>query len=188
MPGTCSILPWNYQQAMHRMLYQQQQQQVKNKHGEQQPSAAAASADLFSTAFQGQYHAAQHLLAHHGLRPSSSTPGGWTALHAAAMAGHLQLLQLLVKHGAPFNACSNQGVTPLHSASRAGHKGSVDLLLASGAVVNVCSRSAGLDPFALAIVGGHVEVVEVVLQHGANPNCPPPAGERPRIALHFPPL
>ena len=147
-------------------------------------SAAAASEALLSAASQGHYHAAQHLLAHHGLRPSSSTPGGWTALHAAAMAGHLQLLQLLVKHGAPVNACNNQSVTPLHSASRAGHKGSVDLLLASGAEVNAADQQ-GWTPLLLAIVGGHVEVVEVLLQHGANPNCAPPAGERGRTALHF---
>ena len=152
--------------------------------GQTVSAAAAAAEDLLSAASQGQYHAAQHLLAH-GLRPSSSTPGGWTALHAAAMEGHLQLLQLLVKHEAPVNACSNQGFTPLHSASRAGHKGSVDLLLASGAEVNAADQQ-GWTPLLLAIVGGHVEVVEMLLQHGADPDCTPAYDDEcERTALHL---
>ena len=46
---------------------------------------------------------------------------GWTALHSAAHAGHLAIVDLLVRNGASTSLISLQGHSPLWYAAQAGH-------------------------------------------------------------------
>lgn len=46
--------------------------------------------------------------------PNSSDPNGYTAIHAAASYGHVELLRLLVQRGGDINVQDNEGDTPLH--------------------------------------------------------------------------
>ncbi|KAF6063654.1 Ankyrin repeats (many copies) family protein [Candida albicans] len=46
--------------------------------------------------------------------PNSKDPNGYTAIHAAASYGHLNLLQYLIEKGGDINIQDNEGDTPLH--------------------------------------------------------------------------
>lgn len=59
---------------------------------------------------------------------------GYTALHYAARAGHVELCHFLILHGAPVNVGTKSGnSTPLHRAAAAGKDDIVNLLISSGA-------------------------------------------------------
>jgi ankyrin repeat protein len=62
-----------------------------------------------------------------GEDPLVATPSGWTALHAAAMAGHQIIIRLIINHkpmatAAVLAATTLWGCTPLESAAAAGHE------------------------------------------------------------------
>lgn len=46
--------------------------------------------------------------------PDSKDPNGYTAIHAAASYGHIDLLKLLIQSGGNINIQDNEGDTPLH--------------------------------------------------------------------------
>lgn len=54
----------------------------------------------------------QHLDA--GASPNAKDPNGYTAIHAAASYGHIDLLRLLVQRGGDVNVQDTEGDTPLH--------------------------------------------------------------------------
>jgi uncharacterized protein len=61
-------------------------------------------------------------------------PSGDTALHIAAIQGHLEVVKLLASHGADLNVRNARGLTALGSVTaRAGRKSMVDLLRSLGA-------------------------------------------------------
>jgi len=60
-----------------------------------------------------------------------------TALHLAALKGHLESVKLLVENGAEIDATDTFSNTPLHYASENAHGDVVAFLLESGAHVNV---------------------------------------------------
>jgi hypothetical protein len=49
------------------------------------------------------------------------TAAGWTPLHLAAPAGHVDSCRYLVGHGADVTSAGHVGVTPLHLAAAYGH-------------------------------------------------------------------
>ena len=61
---------------------------------------------------------------------------GWTALHAAAHAGHAASISLLIRRGASTAARAKRGWTPLHSACMRGRWQAARALLAAGADAN----------------------------------------------------
>jgi ankyrin repeat protein len=54
-------------------------------------------------------------------------------------------------------------------ASRAGHLCTVQFLICKGADVNRTTTNNDHTPLSLACAGGHLTVVELLLQHGADP-------------------
>lgn len=58
---------------------------------------------------------------------------GWTPLHYAATAGHLQIMNLLLERHAYIDAASPNGSTPLMMAAMYGTPSAVKLLLEAGA-------------------------------------------------------
>lgn len=62
---------------------------------------------------------------------------GWTPLHYAATAGHLELIRLLLEHHAYIDAESPNKTTPLMMASRNGNIQVVQLLIEQGADIEL---------------------------------------------------
>ncbi len=58
---------------------------------------------------------------------------GWTPLHYAATAGHVQIMNILLEHHAYIDAASPNGSTPLMMAAMYGTPSAVKLLLEAGA-------------------------------------------------------
>jgi len=58
---------------------------------------------------------------------------GITALHNAAIEGHVDVMEVLLAAGASINSVDEDGWTPLHAAASGGSLASVDFLLKHGA-------------------------------------------------------
>ena len=54
-------------------------------------------------------------------------------------------------------------------AARAGHLCTVQFLISKGASVNICTTNNEHTVLSLACAGGHLAVVELLLEHGADP-------------------
>jgi len=109
------------------------------------------------------------------------TPGyqlGATALHYAASKGHLAAVKLLVEHGADLRINTKLEILPLHTACFSGTAESaaiVKLLLehekAVATDVNQPEKF-GTTPLHYAIMGGRLDVCELLINKGADINKP----------------
>ena len=95
-----------------------------------------------------------------------------TPLHFAAQAGEAATVQVLLAAGADVAARDWRNETPLHFAAQAEQAEQaaavVQLLLAAGADREARTRWDQETPLHHAAVGGHVEVVELLLTAGAD--------------------
>ncbi len=89
----------------------------------------------------------------------------------AAQKGNLPLMQLLVKLGCDINAADERAghISPLSSAAYWGQESIVRWLLAEGVSVDgVCHAVS--TPLIAAATRGHIKIIEILLDHGAEIN------------------
>jgi ankyrin repeat protein len=102
---------------------------------------------------------------------------GATALHDAALAGKLDVVQLLVEKGANVNAKDNEsGATPLHHAASWGRTEVVTFLLENGADASIRTKG-GDTALESAVVAGQKEVAEL-LRRAPRPSPLHPHSDR----------
>ena len=90
---------------------------------------------------------------------------GGTALHVAALGGHVKVVKALVEQGVDVNLQAEDGCTALHLASSEGHMDAVIELLGAGADVHAETPDGEL-ALDMAFQGGHAEVLEVLKESG----------------------
>ena len=117
----------------------------------------------------------------------------WTALHAAAYKGHVDIAEFLINNGANVNVKDKDGYTPLHNTAHSFLRGdppksteadrnrTAALLLENGALVNATTNHGGT-PLHLAVSTNNVGLVQLLLENGADPNIQQAQGMTP---LHF---
>lgn len=95
---------------------------------------------------------------------------GITPLLHASRTGDAAMVDLLLRAGANAARAHPEGETPLMAAARAGSVPSVRLLLARGADVNAAETFQKTTALMWAAAEGHREVVDLLLEAGADPN------------------
>jgi len=85
--------------------------------------------------------------------------------------------------GATWNGCSRRSDSELHKAIRAGHPETVEAMLAFGADVKEVTAS-GMTPLHWCALTGHAELVDLLVEHGAETNVRAPGlgGLTPKAA------
>ena len=126
---------------------------------------------LYYAARLGFRDLSEHLISEHPEHVNARGGFEWTPMHAAAIAGHVDILSLLFEHGADFDGRNHHDRTPLHQASHNGKVDAQQFLLDCGA--NIDARDLiDCTPLFLAVYGGHVECVRMLLERRARTDGP----------------
>jgi ankyrin repeat protein len=140
-----------------------------------------AAVPLYYAARFGFRDLAEHLIAEHPEDVNSEGGTEVTPMHAAASAGHANILSLLIEHGADLNGRGRLGNAPLRQASENGNLEAGQLLLNCGADIDARNESNN-SALAGAIYRGHVEFARMLLDRGALINAREYVGRTP---LHY---
>nr|XP_034366942.1 ankyrin repeat domain-containing protein 16 isoform X2 [Arvicanthis niloticus] len=99
----------------------------------------------------------------------SQGPAGDTLLHFAARHGRQDILAYLVEAcSMDIEAANRDYKRPLHEAASMGHRDCVRYLLGRGAVVDSLKK-ADWTPLMMACTRKNLEVIQDLVEHGANP-------------------
>ncbi|NWW95302.1 INVS protein, partial [Rhynochetos jubatus] len=101
-----------------------------------------------------------------------------TALHAAALSGHVSTVKLLLEHHAQVDALDVMKHTPLFRACEMGHKEVIQTLIKGGARVDLVDQD-GHSPLHWAALGGNADVCQILIENKINPNVQDYAGRTP---------
>ena len=121
---------------------------------------ATGGTALMLAAESGQGYIVEELLSHKA-QPNQARTSGDTPLILAARNGNAQALLALLKAGADPSAANQEGLSALAEAAMAGHASAVKILAPA-------SRSSLDYALQLAAVKGRTDVLDVLLQQGAN--------------------
>ena len=105
-----------------------------------------------------------------GAKVDAANRYGVTPLLQAARTGETALIEALLTAGASPTLAHPEGETPLMAAARSGKVESVRLLLARGADVNGTDEYQEQSALMWAASEGHLNVVQALLEAGANPD------------------
>jgi ankyrin repeat protein len=121
---------------------------------------------------------------------SISGKNGQTPLISAAVSGHADIVETLLKNGADMTVSDTKGRTPLMWAARKNYEEIVKLLirdltvgnngwmLLNSATSNGHTRGAET-PLSLAAWNGHANIVELLIESGADHSVPDEGGWTP---------
>ena len=125
------------------------------------------------------------LLLRYGASANATDELGMTPLHHACLSSSPHVVELLIlRGGADTEAATTEGWRPLHLACRRRHNvtTTVRMLLDRGVRVDVTTTTAQREtPLHVTCQRGSWDVLEVLLEHGANVNATTSNGQ---VALH----
>jgi ankyrin repeat protein len=136
--------------------------------------APYAGTPLFIAAMNNRTAIVRHLLAA-GARTDVVDGDGWTPLHFAAMDDNEPLVVALLGAGCPADALNHDGLPPLHYAAMNNRAATQVRLVAAGVNLNYDPRGDAT-PLMVAAKNGRLELVRLLLDHGADPTVRSPEG------------
>jgi ankyrin repeat protein len=136
-----------------------------------------AKVDIFACAYLGKAADAENLLKRHPELARATTRGGMTALHYAAMAGHIDVAEVLLRYHSDVNALDNRGGNALMEACHAGPWKSEP---AEEIVQLLLDHNADVDLFQAAAMGRTGLIEAILARDGSLIDSP---DDRGRTAL-----
>ncbi len=125
------------------------------------PSGSGWAHPLEKAVRQGSQETFEILLTA-GSDPNGRASDGQTALHVAARKGFGKAIAQLLDAGADPSLLSEGGVAAIEHAASYGNREALEMLIGAGAEIRFALHSAAS--------GGHVEIIERLLDLGADPN------------------
>jgi hypothetical protein len=133
---------------------------------------------LYYAAGLGFCDLAEHLIASHPEHVNARGGYDVTPMHAAARAGHVDILSLLLELGADVGGRGDHGLTPLHRASGSGRVEAARFLVERGADIKA-RDNLGRTSLHFAVFARDSQPVRLLLEHGADVNALDDTGRTP---------
>ena len=124
---------------------------------------------LFSMIVRKHFNVVRYFLKH-GVDPEIQDSYGKTALYHAIYSGNIEIVELLLEHGASYSQVIADQEELLFSVAAAGDTEMVKFLLENKANTE---RQDKISPLSIASYNGYIEIVQLLLDHGADPNAGP---------------
>ena len=142
--------------------------------------ARGAELDIFAAAALGRVAELERLLAREPGLIEARSPDGWTPLHLAVHFGEERAVEVLLAAGASVQARAGNAThnTPLHAALAGRSHGATARLLAAGAEVDA-RQEGGYTALHEASLLGDADLVQMLLDHGADPGAATDDGRTP---------
>ncbi|XP_032423517.1 ankyrin repeat domain-containing protein 50 [Xiphophorus hellerii] len=125
---------------------------------------------LYLLVLEGSLDMATLVIEKGGVPLESRDSEGRTALHVASWQGSVEIVDLLLKHGANPNAQDTEGRPPIHSVAWTGNGKVGHRLMEANSVHIDLACHQGATALSIAAQEGHVNIVKMLLEKGANPN------------------
>jgi len=137
--------------------------------------------NLFEACAAGLAGDAKRLLAENPKLVLERSHDGWTPLHLASFFGHLELVKILLDARAPMLSISNNNEAnlPINAAAAGRRNAVVRLLVENGCPPDARASERGYTALHLAANNGNVELIEFLLQSGADRTLKTGTGETP---------
>ncbi len=104
-----------------------------------------------------------------------------SSIHVTAVLGDIEGVEEALKAGCDVNSRILSGDTPMYWAVQGGDTANtmIDFLISHGADVEGGASIESATPLYIAVANGNLTAVEVLLEHGANPNAEGAIGWKP---------
>ncbi|DAZ95073.1 TPA: hypothetical protein N0F65_002967 [Lagenidium giganteum] len=122
------------------------------------------------------------LLLDRGADVNEQTNDGASALYLACENNREMAAKILLRHRARVNLSTQSGMQAIHAATKQGHSTIVELLLQNKAHYDAVVPGSQLTPLMMASLAGSSDLVEMLLDAGADPHAEDNEGNTP---LHF---
>ncbi len=132
---------------------------------------------LYIAARDGRHEILEILAQHTTAIDKENGPTKYTALEVAALNGHLKCVEILCQKHANVNHVDSNGIPLIFCPAQNGHHAVLEVLLANKAEVDKECTITKTTALEHAAQRGHVEVIRILLQHGANPKHQNQAGK-----------
>lgn len=104
---------------------------------------------------------------------------GYTAIHVAALYGHVDVVEILLKYSANIDEEDLTGKRrPLHFAAGGRQRAMVKFLIQKGAQIDAKACNA-VQPIHEASWSGSIEILDALIEAGADISCPDRLGYKP---------
>lgn len=131
------------------------------------PTAEAVAA-FAEAAFNGDIQKVTDALKN-GMPVDQKEENGNCGLMLAAFNGHVETMQVFIDAGADIHLRDSNGRTALMFASSGPFPAAVRLLIKNGSEVNAADTEERWTPIMFAAAEGLLPVVDILLEHGADP-------------------
>lgn len=133
---------------------------------------------MFAAALYGTTEVVRELLKR-GADPNMPKWDGSAPLHASVCKGHFETTRLIIEGGSRHNIPNHRKFLPIHEAAWEGRAKIMQLLLETGSMeyLDAVDQRGGT-PLHLAVVAGHEDVFNILLEKGADIHIADKAGWR----------
>jgi cytohesin len=158
-------------------------EQLVGKHPEHINARGGRMATPLVAALQGKHFEVAELLHRNGAEVDVRDHFEGTTLYKACRAGALDIMEWLLNHGADVNClCSKGRRVPLHNAANHGRLQELRMLIEHNADIHI-RNGLGESPLHVAsspwIHRDHVDIMQELLDRGADPNAQDSDGSTP---------
>jgi ankyrin repeat protein len=137
-------------------------------HGAQLEKANNKGITPTSIACQQGHTECLSLLINHGAQLDKADNEGITPAYIACQQGHTECLSLLINHGVDCSKTRDNGSGAIHIACQNGYFECAKAVLDRGKVDVNCTNTIKQTPAFICCVAGHVKILHLLIQHGAN--------------------